>query len=94
MSIANPMHIASWIKLITLSWGIIKFTKLRFFWPFLPLNPKHDYQENVRRCFQLNLYRITMIIVNMFHLFAILIVILNIVMSGNGGKPIITQSSL
>ena len=42
MSLANPVHISSWIKLITLSWGIIKFTKLRFFWPLLPLNPKHD----------------------------------------------------
>lgn len=42
MSLANPIHIASWIKLITLTWGIIKFAKLRFFWPLLPLNPKHD----------------------------------------------------
>uniref|UniRef100_A0A915DYG3 Gustatory receptor n=1 Tax=Ditylenchus dipsaci TaxID=166011 RepID=A0A915DYG3_9BILA len=45
LSLANPMHISSWIKLITLSWGIIKFAKLRFFWPLLPLNPKHTYRE-------------------------------------------------
>uniref|UniRef100_A0AC34Q8T8 Uncharacterized protein n=1 Tax=Panagrolaimus sp. JU765 TaxID=591449 RepID=A0AC34Q8T8_9BILA len=42
LSLANPVHISSWIKLITLTWGIVKFTKLRFFWPLLPLNPKHD----------------------------------------------------
>ncbi|KAI6181725.1 hypothetical protein M3Y98_00859900 [Aphelenchoides besseyi] len=31
MSLASPMHISSWIKIITLTWGIVKFTKLRFF---------------------------------------------------------------
>jgi hypothetical protein len=40
LSLANPMYISSWIKLITLGWGIVKFAKLRFFWPLLPFNPK------------------------------------------------------
>ena len=31
-------------QLVTLSWGIVKFTKLRFFWCCLPLNPKHDFR--------------------------------------------------
>lgn len=92
MSIASSMYVASWIKLITLTWGIIKFTKLRFFWLLLPFNTKHNYQENIRRCFKLNLYRVLMITVNMFHIFAILIVILNIIMSSKGSKFIITQS--
>lgn len=94
MSIANPMYVVSWIKLITLTWGIIKFTKLRFFWPLLPLNPKHDTRENMRRCFQINLYRATMISVNVFHLLAIFIVILNLMQSSDGGHPIMTETSL
>uniref|UniRef100_A0A183BM10 Ion_trans domain-containing protein n=1 Tax=Globodera pallida TaxID=36090 RepID=A0A183BM10_GLOPA len=94
LSIANPMHIASWIKLITLSWGIIKFAKLRFFWPLLPFNPKHNRRENIRRCFHLNLYRLTMIVVNLFHLMAISIVITNLVVSGRGGRPIHVQGSV
>ncbi|KAL3107852.1 hypothetical protein niasHT_017084 [Heterodera trifolii] len=94
LSLANPMHIASWIKLITLSWAIVKFAKLRFFWPLLPFNPKHDKRENIRRCFHLNLYRMTMIVVNAFHLLAIFIVINNLVVSRRGGRPIQAQSSL
>ncbi|KAL7070901.1 hypothetical protein ACQ4LE_009663 [Meloidogyne hapla] len=88
LSIADPMYIASWIKLITLGWGIVKFTKLRFFWPLLPFNPKHNRNENIRRCFKLNLYRFTMIVVNICHLLAIFIVINNLIVSGRGGKPI------
>ncbi|VDN01202.1 unnamed protein product [Thelazia callipaeda] len=88
MSIANPAYLASWIKLIALTWGIVKFTKLRFFWCCLPLNPKHDTMENFRRCFTCTLYRITMIFVNICHIIAILIVINNIVLTSKGGKRI------
>lgn len=86
------MHIASWIKLITLIWGIIKFTKLRYFWPLLPLNSKHSTKENIRRCFHFNLYRISMIIVNIFHFVAIFLVIMNIWISGKGGRSIVQTS--
>uniref|UniRef100_A0AC34EZK0 Uncharacterized protein n=1 Tax=Panagrolaimus sp. ES5 TaxID=591445 RepID=A0AC34EZK0_9BILA len=92
LSLANPIHISSWIKLITLTWGIVKFTKLRFFWPLLPLNPKHDRDENVRRCFTFTKYRIAMIIVNIFHMLAIFIVINNLIESGKGGRPIAVQN--
>ncbi|VDN56832.1 unnamed protein product [Dracunculus medinensis] len=92
MSLANPVFLASWIKLIALSWGIVKFTKLRFFWCCLPLNAKHDTRENLRRCFELTLYRVTMIFVNFCHILAILIVINNIVASSKGGKPIAPNS--
>lgn len=88
------MHIASWIKLITLTWGIVKFTKLRFFWPLLPLNPKHNMRENIRRCFHLNLYRLLMILVNLFHFIAIFLVINNIWISGKGGRPISVETSV
>ncbi|KIH62517.1 hypothetical protein ANCDUO_07201 [Ancylostoma duodenale] len=45
-------------------------------------------RENVRRCFTLNLYRCTMIVVNFCHILAIVIVIRNIIASRNGGRPI------
>jgi hypothetical protein len=93
MSLANPIHIASWIKLITLTWGIIKFAKLRFFWPLLPLNPKHDRRENIRRMVQINLYRATMIFVNICHFFAIFLVLSNLFISGKGGRPISVQAN-
>lgn len=93
LSLANPVYIASWIKLIALSWGIVKFTKLRFFWCCLPLNPKHDTRENVRRCFQFTLYRIAMVIVNTCHVIAIGIVILNIIEAGKGGRKIESNKS-
>uniref|UniRef100_A0A7E4UWZ2 Ion_trans domain-containing protein n=1 Tax=Panagrellus redivivus TaxID=6233 RepID=A0A7E4UWZ2_PANRE len=88
LSLANPVFVSSWIKLITLTWGIVKFTKLRFFWPLLPLNPKHDRDENVRRCFTFTQYRIAMIFVNICHALAIFIVINNLIESGKGGRPI------
>uniref|UniRef100_A0A0R3RHD7 Anoctamin n=1 Tax=Elaeophora elaphi TaxID=1147741 RepID=A0A0R3RHD7_9BILA len=88
MSIANPACLVSWIKLIALTWGIVKFTKLRFFWCCLPLNPKHDTRENFRRCFTFTLYRITMIFVNICHIIAIAIVINNIVITSKGGRRI------
>uniref|UniRef100_A0A915Q3H7 THH1/TOM1/TOM3 domain-containing protein n=1 Tax=Setaria digitata TaxID=48799 RepID=A0A915Q3H7_9BILA len=88
MSIAKPAYLASWIKLIALTWGIVKFVKLRFFWCCLPLNPKHDTEENFRRCFTLTLYRITMIFVNICHIIAIAIVVYNIVLTGKGGRRI------
>ncbi|KAI6197789.1 hypothetical protein M3Y94_01266500 [Aphelenchoides besseyi] len=94
MSLASPMHISSWIKIITLTWGIVKFTKLRFFWPLLILNPKHEQKENIRRCFQINSYRATMIFVNIFHLLAIIIVVMNLVQSGRGGRPITVETSV
>ncbi|KAI6239513.1 hypothetical protein M3Y99_00569300 [Aphelenchoides fujianensis] len=94
MSLANPMHISSWIKLITLSWGIVKFTKLRFFWPLLFLNPKHSKEENIRRCFHINGYRALMIFVNIFHILAIVIVVMNLLQSGRGGRPISIESSV
>ncbi|KHN72155.1 hypothetical protein Tcan_09381 [Toxocara canis] len=92
-SIANPAYLASWIKLISLSWGIVKFTKLRFFWCCLPLNPKHDTRENVRRCFYFTLYRATMLFINTCHVIAIIIVIINIVESGKGGRQILRNRS-
>lgn len=88
LSLASPVYFSSWIKLVALTWGLVKFTKLRFFWPCLPLNPKHDTRENVRRCFTFTLYRIAMIIVNICHFIAIFIVIMNIRASKNGGRPI------
>jgi len=94
LSIANPMHIASWIRLITLTWGTVKFTKLRFFWPCLIFNPKHTTRENVRRMFQINCYRATMIFVNCCHFAAIAIVVENLVLSGRGGRPITVATSV
>ncbi|CAI2357382.1 unnamed protein product [Caenorhabditis sp. 36 PRJEB53466] len=88
LSLASPVYFASWIKLVALTWGLVKFTKLRFFWPCLPLNPKHDAKENVRRCFTFTLYRICMVIVNICHILAIYIVIMNIIASGSGGRQI------
>lgn len=88
LSLASPVYFSSWIKLVALTWGIIKFTKLRFFWPCLPLNPKHDTRENVRRCFTFTAYRICMIIVNICHILAIYIVIMNIMATGSGGRQI------
>uniref|UniRef100_A0A915LX57 Gustatory receptor n=1 Tax=Meloidogyne javanica TaxID=6303 RepID=A0A915LX57_MELJA len=49
---------------------------------------EHDRDENIRRCFKFNLYRCTMIVVNICHLFAIFIVINNLIVSGRGGRPI------
>uniref|UniRef100_A0A1I8AV12 TLC domain-containing protein n=1 Tax=Steinernema glaseri TaxID=37863 RepID=A0A1I8AV12_9BILA len=94
LSLANPVYIGSWIKLIALTWGIVKFTKLRFFWPCLPLNPKHDTRENVRRCFTLTFYRMAMIIVNLCHFFAIFLVVQNLIAASKGGKPIPEKSRL
>ncbi|KAL6724766.1 hypothetical protein Aduo_019623 [Ancylostoma duodenale] len=91
LSLAGPVFFGSCIKLVALTWGLVKFTKLRFFWPCLPLNPKHDVRENVRRCFTLNLYRCTMIVVNFCHILAIVIVIRNIIASRNGGRPIVVK---
>lgn len=88
LSLASPVYFSSWIKLVALTWGIVKFTKLRFFWPCLPLNPKHDARENVRRCFTFTAYRICMIIVNICHILAIYIVIKNIIATGAGGRQI------
>lgn len=88
LSLASPVYFSSWIKLVALTWGIVKFTKLRFFWPCLPLNPKHDTRENVRRCFTFTAYRICMVIVNICHILAIVIVIKNIIASGAGGRVI------
>uniref|UniRef100_A0A9J2PER0 G-protein coupled receptors family 1 profile domain-containing protein n=1 Tax=Ascaris lumbricoides TaxID=6252 RepID=A0A9J2PER0_ASCLU len=92
-SLSNPAYLASWIKLISMSWGIVKFTKLRFFWCCLPLNPKHDRRENIRRCFQFTLYRIVMLFVNICHITAIIIVIMNIIEAGKGGRPILSNRS-
>uniref|UniRef100_A0A0K0EQC7 DUF4220 domain-containing protein n=1 Tax=Strongyloides stercoralis TaxID=6248 RepID=A0A0K0EQC7_STRER len=88
MSLSTTVNIGSWIKLITLCWGLVKFTKLRFLWCCLPMNPKHDFNENVRRCFDFTLYRVVMIIVNFCHFTAIFICVINIIDSNQGGKPI------
>ncbi|VDD95863.1 unnamed protein product [Enterobius vermicularis] len=88
LSLANPVYIASWIKLVALTWGIVKFTKLRFFWFCLPLNPKHDTRENIRRCFTFTIYRITMLFVNICHFIAITIVILNILEAGKNRSQV------
>ncbi|CCD61845.1 DUF5658 domain-containing protein [Caenorhabditis elegans] len=88
LSLASPVYFSSWIKLVALTWGLVKFTKLRFFWPCLPLNPKHDAKENVRRCFTFTAYRICMVIVNICHILAIYIVIKNIIATGSGGRQI------
>ncbi|KAL3990802.1 putative integral membrane protein [Acanthocheilonema viteae] len=93
MSIAKPACLVSWIKLIALTWGIVKFTKLRFFWCCLPINPKHNTRENFRRCFTFTLYRITMIFVNICHIIAIAIVIYNIVIAGKNSRRIKSNSS-
>uniref|UniRef100_A0A914C8H9 Uncharacterized protein n=1 Tax=Acrobeloides nanus TaxID=290746 RepID=A0A914C8H9_9BILA len=93
LSLANPVFIGSWIKLIALTWGIVKFTKLRFFWPCLPLNPKHTSRENIRRCFTFTPYRIAMVVVNICHIFAIFIVINNLIASSKGGRPIAVSVS-
>ncbi|VDM54908.1 unnamed protein product [Angiostrongylus costaricensis] len=92
LSLAGPVYFSSWIKLVALLWGLVKFTKLRFFWPCLPLNPKHNVRENVRRCFTFNLYRCTMIVVNICHLTAIFIVIKNIIASKDGGRAIVVRN--
>ncbi|MCP9264956.1 hypothetical protein DINM_020106 [Dirofilaria immitis] len=86
MSIAKPACLASWIKLIALTWGIVKFVKLRFFWCCLPLNPKHDTRENLRRCFICTLYRFAMIFVNICHIIAITVVIYNIAITGKNSR--------
>ncbi|GMT33876.1 hypothetical protein PFISCL1PPCAC_25173 [Pristionchus fissidentatus] len=91
LSLASPVFISSWIKLVALTWGIVKFTKLRFCWPCLPLNPKHDLRENLRRMTTLTLYRICMIIVNICHIAAIIIVIMNLIASAQGGRPIVVK---
>uniref|UniRef100_A0A0N5AHY2 TLC domain-containing protein n=1 Tax=Syphacia muris TaxID=451379 RepID=A0A0N5AHY2_9BILA len=88
LSLASPVFIASWIKLIALSWGIVKFTKLRFFWFCLPLNPKHTTRENIHRCFTFTLYRVIMLIVNICHFLAIGIVILNIIEAGQNRRSV------
>lgn len=88
LSLANPVYLASLIKLVALTWGIVKFTKLRFFWCCLPLNPKHDTRENFRRCFHFTLYRITMLFVNICHIIAITLVIINIINASQGGRRI------
>ncbi|CAJ0569286.1 unnamed protein product, partial [Mesorhabditis spiculigera] len=88
LSLANPVFFSSWIKLVALTWGIIKFCKLRFFWPCLPCNPKHDRRENIRRMFTFTAYRCAMILVNICHFYCIYIVIRNIMASANGGRPI------
>ncbi|VDM91821.1 unnamed protein product [Litomosoides sigmodontis] len=92
-SLTNPAHLVSWIKLISLTWGIIKFAKLRFFWCFLPLHPKHDIRENCRRCFTFTFYRITMIFVNICHVISIAIVLYNIVITGRDGRRIQSNNS-
>ncbi|KAF8383256.1 hypothetical protein PRIPAC_72398 [Pristionchus pacificus] len=91
LSLAQPVFISSWIKLVALTWGIVKFTKLRFCWPCLPLNPKHDFRENLRRMVSLTLYRVCMIIVNSCHILAIVIVIKNLIASSAGGRPIVVK---
>uniref|UniRef100_A0AC35TKR7 Ion_trans domain-containing protein n=1 Tax=Rhabditophanes sp. KR3021 TaxID=114890 RepID=A0AC35TKR7_9BILA len=91
MAIAATVNLGSWIKLVALLWGLVKFTKLRFLWCCLPLNPKHDLSENTRRCFQFTFYRIVMLIINFCHFAAIAIVIVNIVDSSKGGRPIFVR---
>ena len=49
------------------------------------------FRENVRRMFQMTLYRIAMIFVNICHILAIYIVIINIIASKDGGKAIIVK---
>ncbi|CAI5455385.1 unnamed protein product [Caenorhabditis angaria] len=76
ITLAHSFGLLSMIKIVTLAWGFIKFIKMRFFWPCLPLNPKHETRENVRRCFTLTQYRISMVIVNIFHVIALTLCIL------------------
>lgn len=57
LSLASPVYFSSWIKLVALTWGLVKFTKLRFFWPCLPLNPKHDAKYVVKLLFLVKLFQ-------------------------------------
>ncbi|CAD6185305.1 unnamed protein product [Caenorhabditis auriculariae] len=92
LSLANPVFFSSCIKLVSLVWGVVKFTKLRFFWPCLPLNPKHDVRENVRLCFTFTLYRVAMIFVNICHVIAACLALTNAINSYGGGKKIPQQN--
>uniref|UniRef100_A0A915JN78 Uncharacterized protein n=1 Tax=Romanomermis culicivorax TaxID=13658 RepID=A0A915JN78_ROMCU len=86
MSLAQPGLFVSIIKLIALTWGIVKFIKIRFCWFFMPCCLDHGYDENVRRCFNFTVYRVVMLAVNICHVIAIVLTIINIVIYGRGGQ--------
>lgn len=81
------MKFGSAIKFVSLTWGIIKFIKLKFCWFFYPCNGGHGYNENVRRCFTFNLYRVAMIVVNVCHVISIALCVINICIASGAAKP-------
>jgi len=84
-SLATSIVLASCVKLNALVWAIVKFTKLRFCWFFLPCTLDHGTQENVRRCFTWRLFRLCMFIVNVFHMIAVILTVINIINASDGG---------
>jgi len=87
-NMAGPVKFGAAIKFIALTWGIVKFIKLKFCWPFYPCNGGHGYHENVRRCFKFTLYRVAMIIVNICHVVSICLCVINMMIATGAGKPL------
>lgn len=83
--LTNPGLLVSCIKMIALIWGIVKFVKIRFCWFFMPCCYGHGFYENTNRCCTFTLYRTVMLIVNIFHIIAIILVFFNIILYGQGG---------
>lgn len=87
-NMAGPVKFGAAIKFIALTWGIVKFIKLKFCWFFYPCNGGHGYHENVRRCFKFTLYRVAMIIVNICHVVSICLCVINMMIATGAGKPL------
>jgi hypothetical protein len=51
LSIIKPTIVVAAIKLIALTWGIVKFNKLRFCWPCLPCTLRHGRRVFMRTLF-------------------------------------------
>jgi len=81
VTLANPMLVISCIKLVTLTWGILKFMKIKFCWLCLPCLLDHGMRENVRRCFSVSFHKFAMIVVNICHAIAITVCLMNIIIS-------------
>lgn len=85
LSLVSPGLLVSCIKLVALTWGIVKFVKIRFCWFCMPCCYGNGLYENIDHCFTFTLYRTVMLIVNLFHILAIILVIINIVICSRGG---------
>lgn len=92
--LANPAMIASCVKFVALVWGIVKFMKLKFCWPFQPCCQGHGWNENVRRCCMPTCYKICMCIVNICHLLSIIICFNNIIQASHGGRIILKTDDI